>query len=45
MTTRLEERSRASEYLPIPPPELEQLFCTKMQVMNLIHDLTLKPKT
>lgn len=43
MTTRLEEQSRGSEYLPVPPPELDQLFCTKTRVMNLIHDLSLKP--
>lgn len=45
MTTRLEEQSRGSEYLPVPPPELDQLFCTKTRVMNLIHDLSLKPMT
>jgi hypothetical protein len=45
MTTRLEEQSRASEYLPVPPPELDQLFCTRTQVINLIHELTLKPMT
>lgn len=43
MMGHLEEKSRNSDYLPVPPPELDELFATKTYVMNLIHDLQEKP--
>lgn len=42
LTTRHEERSKALDSLPPPPPELDELFSTKTQVMNLIQDLSQK---
>lgn len=45
LTTRHEERSKTLDSLPPPPPELDELFSTKTQVMNLIQDLNQKLMT
>lgn len=42
LTDRHEERVRSSEHLPVPPPELDDLFAQKTQVENLIQDLSHK---
>lgn len=42
LTTRHEEHAKVLDCLPPPPPELDELFAQKTQVMNLIQDLAQK---
>jgi hypothetical protein len=32
-------------YLPIAPPELDNLFCSRTEVENMIRKLSKKPRT